>query len=133
MSKKLDCRAILFIIIALISLLGPELSVQATTESEMDMSDRCGLKPMEYVELPEEFETTAETLKSVYVSDSDIAYWSKFSNDYFYNTLNDVEKISELTSKSSFVNFSLRLWCQRKVADDFCCLYLKTLSKSIIT
>ena len=75
----------------LVGLLMPVINVQA--EPEVDVESKCGLKPMVEVELPENYQQTEKALEKVYVSKEDIAYWTKFSSDYYYNTLTDAEKV----------------------------------------
>ena len=94
MKRKNVVLSKLFLISALIIGLGiPGMGAQAATEPVVDVERKCGLKPMVQVELPENYTETEKALEKVYVSKEDIAYWTKFSSDYYYNTLTDAEKV----------------------------------------
>ncbi len=75
----------------LVGTLMPVINVQA--EPEVDVESRRGLKPMIQMEMPDNHEETEMIFEKVYVSEKDIAYWTKFSSDYFYNTLTEAEKV----------------------------------------
>ena len=74
----------------LVGLWTSTMSVQAE-EAVTECID--GLKPVIRVERPEGYDATEQTLEKVYVSEEDIAYWTQFSSDYYYNTLTDAEKV----------------------------------------
>lgn len=78
----------------LIGLLAPAMDVQAEEIARANAQNKNGLKPMVYEEVAEEEMTaTTKELEDVYVTDADIAYWSKFNSNYYYNfLLNDAEK-----------------------------------------